>query len=178
MNRAFLSILVLAAACGKSGGGDGPNKWLDAKLVPTTVEHKGVKINVDIPEGLPENKESLVGPSWMKTMSAGPRINIGVTDKRFKTVDELARDVEPDEKRADLVEVKKEALPDGRLQYISAVKGGRHIDVALWIPIDDTRALDASCHWYAGPDAKDSATPDANMIAWLTKICDSVRVAK
>lgn len=174
---ALMAICIAGTACGKSGGGDTKSKWLKAKLVPTAAEHKGVKLHIDLPEGIPENKESLVGPDWMVPFGeAGPQIHVRVTDKAFKTPDDLARDVEPDAKRGDLVEVSKQAQGGGRLQYVSGTKGNRHLNVEVYVPIDDTHALQASCHWYSGPDDKKStATPDAELIAWLTKICDSVK---
>jgi hypothetical protein len=172
---ASVVLCVAVAGCGKSAG-DSRSKWLEAKLVPTAVEAKGVKVHVDIPQGLPENKESLVGPDWhVELGEAGPRVTIQLRERAFKTPEELARDVEPDAKRADLVEVSKQALAGGRLQYVSAVKGNRHLDVAVWIPVDETHGLQASCHWYAGSSSKDMSSPDAQLIGWLTKICDSVQ---
>jgi len=95
---AIVSICIAGAACGKSGG-DIRSKWLKAKLVPTTAEVKGVKFHVDLPEGLPENKESLVGPDWTVPFGeAGPSVHVSLRDKAFKTPEELARDVEPDAK--------------------------------------------------------------------------------
>jgi len=180
MNRkllasAIISICIVGTACGKSAG-DSRSKWLAAKLVPTTVEAKGVKLHVDIPQGMPENKESIVGPDWRVAFGdAGPRVSIRLLERAFKTPDDLARDVEPDAKRPDLVEVSKQTLAGGRFQYVSAVKDNRHLDVAVWIPIDDAHGLQASCHWYAGSESKRAASPDADLIAWLTKICDSIR---
>ncbi|HEX5061019.1 MAG TPA: hypothetical protein VFV99_16745 [Kofleriaceae bacterium] len=177
--RALVALCFVGTACGKSGAGDVRSKWLAAKLVPTAAETKGVKLHVDIPEGLPENKESIVGPDWMvkPVGEAGPRIGISLREKTFKTPEDLAREVEPDAKRADLVEVSKLDQGGGRLQYVSAVKNNRHLDVTVWIPTDETHGLEASCHWYSGPDDKKSTDkPDAELIAWLTKICDSIKL--
>ena len=174
---AMVSLCLAGTACGKSGGGDTKSKWLKAKLVPTAAEHKGVKLHIDIPDGLPVNKESLVGPDWMVPFGeAGPRIHVSLREKTFKTPEELAREVEPDAKRSDLVEISKTDQGNGRLQYVSAVKSNRHLDVSVWIPTDDTHGLEASCHWYEGPDdSKRTDKPDAELIAWLTKICDSIK---
>jgi hypothetical protein len=182
MMRMMFVVTLCAASlgCGKStssGASDTRAKWLAAKLVPTEREHKGVKIRLDVPEGLPENKESMVGPDWREPgLAAGPRISVGVRQHEYKTPEDLARDVEPDPKRLDLQEVGATALPGGKLQYVSATNGARHLDVSVWIPIDETRGVQASCHWYAGSGAADSKTPDAELVAWLTKICDTVRV--
>lgn len=180
--RTMTCVAVMAmvvCACGKTDGG-GKQTWLDAKLVATTVDATGVKVHVDIPQGLPENKESIVGPDWMvkPVGSPGPRITIRQRNKTFNTADELARDVEPDATRSDLVEVTKQALADGRLLYVSTVKGNRHLDATVWIPLDETRGVEGTCHWYAGSDAKDSKTPDKPLLDWLTKICDSIKVEK
>ncbi len=167
--------VALIAACGS--GGDGNAKWIDAKLVSTTVDAKGVKVRVDIPQGLPENKESMVGPDWhvQPIGAAGPRITIRVRDKTFKSVEELARDVEPDAQRFDLVEITKQAQPDGKLTYVSSVKGNRHLDVTVWLPLDETRGIEGTCHWYAGPDSKETKTPDKPLLDWLAKVCDSIK---
>lgn len=148
--------------------------------MPTVVDANGQKVSVDIPQGLPDNKESMVGPDWHVEPigDPGPRITIQFRERAFKTPDELARDVEPDAKRSDLVEVSKQALDGGRLQYVSTVKGNRHLDASFWIPVDETHGIQATCHWYAGPHSKDSAKPDAELVAWLTKLCDSVRLVK
>lgn len=172
---ALVSMWLLGAACGKSST-DSRTQWLGAKLVPSVVEAKGVKIHVDVPEGLPENKESLVGPDWHgEVRDPGPRLTIRLRAAAYKHPEELARDVEPDPKRLDLVELGKQALDGGRLRYVSSTNGNRHLDVAIWIPIDDGRGLQGSCHWYAGSGSKQAAQPDAELVAWLTKICDSIR---
>ena len=173
----MVAALVLCACKGGSKNQDARAKWMGAKLVPADREFKGVKLHVELPEGLPENKESLVGPDWRVAdfAAAGPRISLGVYNRDFKTPEDLAREVEPDPKRLDLIEVAKTTIPPSTLQYVSATNGARHLDVTEWIPLDNGRGVQATCHWYAGSGANDSKTPDAELIAWLTKICATVR---
>ena len=175
MTKWMVAALVMCACKGEAKQ-DLSAKWLGAKLVPTDRDFKGVKLHVEVPEGLPENKESLVGPDWrVPDLGAGPRISLSVKERAFNHPDELAREVEPDPARIDLIEVSKGPRDGGGLQYVSSTNGTRHIDVTEWIPLADGRGVLASCHWYAGSDAKDSKTPDAKIVAWLTKVCATVR---
>ena len=182
MKQAVVVALCLVA-CGKSNnsgssassgtsGGDHP-KWLTAKLVPTTVDAgHGTNVHIDVPEGLPQNTQSVEGPDWKTANDEGPRIHLWRRTKTFKTADEFAADVGAVSKGPTLVEIAKTALPDGRLEYVTALNSNQHLDVTMWIPTDADHGVQASCHWFSSdPNA---GTPDPDTIAWLKKVCESV----
>jgi hypothetical protein len=200
MKLCCVLLVALLAACGKEssstkkeGGGGATNessspkeKWLKAAWKKTDVELEGVKLTVDLPEGLPANAEYMLGKDWWVgakqgdkdldfSKMAGPRLTLdNPREKAFADAEALARDVEPDAARADLVEIAKEKLPDGRLRYASAVKGGSHLDVTMWIPVDATRGIKCNAHWWTGPGDHADVAPDPAIMEWLGRFCGSV----
>jgi hypothetical protein len=208
MNLRYVLLIALVAACGKdsspskteSGGGGGgggggaasegaspKDTWLKATWKKTDVDLDGVKLTVEVPDGLPANADYMLGKDWWVganasdedkldfSKMAGPRLTLDkARDKTFADAEALARDVEPDAARADLVEIAKEQLPDGRLRYVSAVKGGSHLDVTYWIPLDATRGIRCNAHWWTGPGEHANAAPDPAITEWLGRFCASV----
>lgn len=198
--RLFFVLALVAAACGKEGaskneggGGSATNdrsspkdKWLKATWKKTDVDLEGVKLTVDLPDGLPPNNEFMLGKDWWVganqgdkdldfSKMAGPRLTLNKSrEQTFADAEALARDVEPDAARADLVEIAKEKLPDGRLRYASAVKGGSHLDVTMWIPVDATHGIKCNAHWWTGPGEHADAAPDPAIMEWLGRFCASV----
>jgi len=167
----------------KSGGAE---TWLKAAWKPTEVEVGDVKVKVDVPEGLPANDEYMLGKDWWVGAAAdaklsfpsGPRLTLDKPKTATFDAETLARYVEPDAKRSDLIEIAKEALPDGRVRYVSATSSASHIDVTVWIPLaDPARGIKCNAHWWMGsgdplPDAK----PDPAIVEWLGKFCASVQI--
>jgi hypothetical protein len=200
MHTRYVLVLGLLAACGKEGstkneGGGGSAKnensspkdrWLKAAWKKTDVDLEGVKLTVDVPDGLPPNTDYMLGKDWWVganqgdkdldfSKMAGPRLTLDNSrEKTFADADALARDVEPDATRSDLVEIAKEKLPDGRLRYVSAVKGGSHLDVTMWIPVDATHGIRCNAHWWMGPGDHPATAPDPAITEWLGRFCNSV----
>ncbi|KAB2895974.1 MAG: hypothetical protein F9K40_15380 [Kofleriaceae bacterium] len=145
-------------------------------------------MKVDVPDGLPANPEYMLGKDWWigataepPSFPAGPRLTLDRPKEKTFDADALARDVEPDADRADLVEIARETLTDGRVRYVSATNGSRHLDVTVWIPLPDgSRGIRCNAHWWAGSATKEpkvAPPPDAAILDWLKKFCDSVHVA-
>ncbi len=173
-----------------SGGSKlgGPSTWLKAGWKPVEVELKNVTLSVEVPDGLPVNADYMLGKDWWAgaggdvtsaVSMSGPRLTLdNPRMKAYADAEALARDVEPDAARADLIEITKEWLPDGRLRYVSAVKGNSHLDVTEWIPVDGERGIKCVAHWWAGPGDHDSNhPPDPAILAWLARFCASVKLA-
>ena len=200
MNLRLVFVLALVAACGKErasknegGGGSAKNdssspkdKWLKAQWKKTDVDLDGVKLTVELPEGLPVNNEYMLGKDWWVgatqgekdldfSKMVGPRLTLDNSkEQTFADADALARYVEPDAARSDFVEIAKEKLPDGRLRYASATKAGSHLDVTMWIPVDATHGIKCNAHWWKGPADDAHGAPDPAIMEWLGRFCASV----
>lgn len=195
-------VVLALAACGgtkddapsngsstTSSAPSGPQKWSKAAWKSTEVElEDGVKLTVDIPEGIPVNADYMLGKDrWVGANSddfkhaAGPRLTLDNPRERTFDAETLARYVEPDATRADLVEIAKEKTADGRVRYASAVKGNSHIDVTVWLPLaDPTKGIKCTAHWWKGLRANEPENPpppDPAIVAFLEKFCASVKLA-
>ncbi|HUQ04022.1 MAG TPA: hypothetical protein VM261_16100 [Kofleriaceae bacterium] len=176
---------------GTTAGGGAKGKWLAAAWKPTAVEVGDVKVKVDVPDGLPANDEYMLGKDWWVGVGVditkggfpgGPRLTLDrPRTETYADAEALARDVEPDAKRLDLIEIAKESLPGGRMRFVSATNGNRHLDVTVWIPLaDPTKGVRCNAHWYAGSGETPAnpPPPDTAIIDWLKKFCDSAQVTE
>lgn len=174
-----LLTLTLLSGCGGKSKGGGRQSWMGKKWVAASGQLRDVGFSAEVPEGLPENKEAIGSQDWLGEIGkAGPRMTLGYPSMRtFADAEAFARSLEPDPKRLDLVEVSKDKLADGRLRVVSATNGGAHQNVSVWIPLPDGRGVECTAHWYGGSGSGEGATkPDTELLGWLGRFCDSVKL--
>ncbi len=182
-----LVTLALLAGCGGKGKGDLRKRWMSKKWVPVQGTLRDVAFTAEIPEGLPANEEALGGKDWWigthvsvenLAKAAGPRMSVmNPSISEFADAEAFARSLEPDAARPDLIEVSKDKTADGRLRVVSTVKGGSHQDVSVWIPLAAGGGVKCTSHWWAGPDQGDhDVKPDTELLAWLGRFCDSIKL--
>ena len=173
-----LLTLALLPGCGGKGKGGGSSKsWMSKKWVPVSGQLEGMAFSAEIPEGLPQNKEAIGSQDWMGEIGkAGPRMTLSYPRTReFADAEAFARHLQP--LGPALIEVSKDKTADGRLRVVSALNGGSHQDVSVWIPLPEGRGVECTAHWYRGAGSGDGENkPDTELLAWLGRFCDSVKL--
>lgn len=168
-------VIALAFGCGKKGG-DSKATWLDKAWKPVSGELKHAAFTAEVPDGLPENTKNLLGKDWwVGIKTTGPRLHLDSDSAHYADVAAWKKSVRPDANPTGVTEIAAEQLPDGRLRYASALVGGAHVEVNVWIPMDESRGVSCSADWYFGDDHGDQ-TPDPKVVAWLDRFCASVHV--